>query len=180
MAEQLISKLESSLIDLRTGFDLRTIVFAFQRGGKTYINIAGKLSKPYDGIGKNSIVVSQENHVAYIAIMNGKQFVVLDEFEQREYASVGYPVFSSDSKRLGYIATENKRQFIVLDGRAGKQYDGIGIIAPIFSADSQHVGYGAKLGKKAIVVIDDVENGPYDNIAQGSPIFSPDSKRVAY
>ncbi|MDW8026564.1 MAG: hypothetical protein RMK18_11970, partial [Armatimonadota bacterium] len=60
---------------------------------------------------------------AYEARRGGKEFVVVDGEEGKEYDGIGTLIFSPDSKHLAYGAERGKKQFVVVDGVEGKEYD---------------------------------------------------------
>jgi len=142
--------------------------------------------------------------LAYFNWSWGKQSVVVDGRQGKEYDDIGYGAlsFSPDSKRVAYVAGTAYKRFVVVDGQEGKHYDGIhihyfavpfgntGVPDLIFSPDSKHVAYIAAIGNKSLYmyidgtgekmfsVVDDREGKHYDYVC--STIFSPDSKHLAY
>jgi Tol biopolymer transport system component len=128
----------------------------------------------YDGIG-GLIFSSDARRLAYFAGRGGKQFVVVDGVEGREYGGIcKYSLaFSPDSMRVGYAA------------KCGAKPDGdymqiaANAITEVF--DTQYgATHTAERGVKIRVVIDGVEGNEYEGISEEDIIFSPDSRRVAY
>jgi hypothetical protein len=90
--------------------------------------------------------------VAYAAGVGDKQFVVVDEREEKQYDGITtVPLFSPDSRRVAYVAGVGDKQFVVVNGREEKQYDAILEGTPLFSPDSQRVAYAARLFKRILV-----------------------------
>jgi Tol biopolymer transport system component len=154
---------------------------------------------------RNDFRISPDlKRLAYFNWSWGKQSVVVDGRQGKEYDDIGYGAltFSPDSKRVAYIAGSANKRFVVVDGQEGKHYDGIHIHyftipsgntgAPdlIFSPDSKRVAYIAAIGNKRLYtyidgtgekmfsVVDHKEGKYYDFVC--STIFSPDSKHLAY
>ena len=85
-----------------------------------------------------SLKISPDSRrVAYVVIEKGKQFVVVDGEEGKQYDGIAEetPIFSPDSKRVAYTANVGKKCFVIVDGEEGKQYDVIVKDTLIFSPD---------------------------------------------
>lgn len=114
---------------------------------------------------------------------DGKDYIVIDGFEKKEYESVG-PLtkgggmfeISSDGK-LAFTAMIKGRWFLVINDKVfGKGYDGIDSL--IFSPDGKSIAYVASEAGKGFIVYNGKEGKRYGIVAK--PIFSPDSKNLAY
>ncbi len=111
------------------------------------------LGKIHPGVIPESLAVSPDSkHVAYVARRGGKQLVVVDGVEGKEYDRIGQGtlVFSPDSKRVAYGARRGDKQLVVVDGVEGKEYDGIGQGTLVFSPDSKRVAYGGRAWRQAV------------------------------
>jgi len=130
--------------------------------------------------GGRFIVSPDCTRVAYVVCEKGKEFVVVDGKENKQYDRIGeqYPIFSPDSKRVAYIAQQGKKQFAVVDEKKGKGYDGIWEGSLIFSPDSKQLAYVAQKGDEQFVVVNGKEGKHYE--AVGDIAFSPDSKYLGY
>jgi hypothetical protein len=117
-------------------------------------------------------------HVAYVAGVDEKQFVVVDGKEQKHYDSIGKgmcyhdcylgtPIFSPDSRRLAYAAGEGEKWFAVVDGKEQNPYDDLSALSFTFSPDGRRLAYWAEEGGKWFVVVDGKEGKPYDDLVSG-------------
>jgi len=72
------------------------------------------------------IFSSDRRHMAYVAQVGSKRFVVLDGKKEKSYDGIvaGSLVFSPDSRRVAYWAAVGQTRFVVVDGKEGKSYDG--------------------------------------------------------
>jgi hypothetical protein len=140
------------------------------------------LGKMVEGFIPTSLVVSPDSkRVAYTVSREGKEFVVIDGVEGKEYDKIKQQtlVFSPDSKRIACVAQSGKKWFVVVDDVKGKEYeyDIDGAIG--FSPNSKRVAYVARIiSEWYIVVVDGVEERESEE--HETFCFSPDSKRVAY
>jgi len=143
----------------------------------------------YDGL--DLFCSPDARHAAWIAVKEGKKYIMLDGIAGKTYEDVGKPIFSPDSKRLAYWAKSENKYFFVVDGIEGDKYDAVGNVwgnrhdeehAPlnfVFSPDSMHFAYRAQQDNKSMLVVDGMpETIEYDYVYY--PVFSPDSKRLAY
>ncbi len=140
-----------------------------------------KVDKPKPMKQPGRFIVSPDcTRVAYVICENGKEFVVVDGKENKQYDRIGemYPIFSPDSKRVAYIAQQGEKQLVVVDDEEGKGYDGIWEGSLIFSPDSRHLAYVAQRDNEDFVVLNGREEKHYEAI--GDFAFSPDSKQLAY
>ena len=95
--------------------------------------------------------------------------------EQKEFSSVGQPVFSHDSKRVAYAVDD---KMVVIDGRPVADVKKLGRVdadSIVFSPrDNRFVAYRAP----GVVIIGDHKCKSYDEV--WPPVFSPDGKQVIY
>jgi Tol biopolymer transport system component len=148
-------------------------------GGKQRVSVDGKEHRTFDALGPESLSFSADGqHVAYVARLGNKWFVVLDGKEGKGYDGVTAPIFSPDGKRLAYGAIVNGKWAVVADNRESKGYDNLVPGTLTFSPDSKHFTYGALVGKQSVVVVDGKEGKAYESIA--NVVYSPDSQRYAY
>ena len=155
----------------------------------------GNEQKEYDFVGRSLMISYHDDgkRLIYIAEKLGKQFVVIDEGEQKKYDGVVSISLSSDGKYLAYVVSQGEESFIVLNGKELKHYaikdytDGEhmrrGSILEnslVFSPDSQCFAYGAGDGVYMFMVLDGVEQKKYKSIVENSMAFSPNSQRFGY
>ena len=124
---------------------------------------------------EESFTVSSDiRRVAYVISTDGKQCVVVNGEQGKQYDSIlkGTPIFSPDSKRLAYGARVDAEQFVVVDGEEGKRYDLILDSSLVFSPDSKRLAYIAANQKNVMVVVDGVETKAYGGVFYGTrPVF---------
>jgi len=128
------------------------------------------------------------NHWAYVIKRGGKQIVVLDGVEGKEYDDIPYHQrleFSADGKHFAYVAKRAGKMVVVADGKEGRPYDEIeDLFHPLYSPDGQHLAYIASqtvlgfMPPKMFVVLDGHEQKSYE-LVEGI-FFSPDSRHLAY
>lgn len=134
-----------------------------------------------------SFVISPDkSRVAYGVGRDGKQFIVISDFEgvgagEKEgpaYDSVSNPVFSPDGRKVAYLAEKKGRRFLVIDNK--EQYFPVDnlISPPFFSPDGSRIALVAARNKSLFIMIDGKEGKPYEDI--GPPVFSADSSEIAY
>ena len=147
----------------------------------------------HEAIIQETIIMSQDGrHVAYVAIVGGKNIVVVDGEEGQSYDAIsGVPIFSPNSQRLAYLAVAGTEQMVVVDGIEGTPYEGIGRHAVctlegddqvcseiLFSPDSQHVAYVALDNGSVFTVVDEQPGETYFSIV--GLTYSPDGEKLAY
>ena len=154
----------------------------------------GKEQQRYDLIATKSLTFSLDGeHLAYAAQKGNKQFVVIDEIEQKKYDGVVLITLSPDGKHLAYVASQGGESFVVLNGKELKRYTAIDSVingdtreepflenSLVFSPDSQRFVYGVGDGVYDFLVLDGVEQKRYKSIVENSMTFSPDSQRFGY
>lgn len=128
------------------------------------------------------------NHWACVVKRNGKQFVVLDGVEGKEFDEIPDHqrlAFSADGKHFAYIGRRGDKMLVVRDGKEQKPYDRIEeLFHPIFSPDGNRLAYIATKRvlafppEQSFAVVDGVEQKGYD-LVEGI-FFSPDSRHLAY
>jgi len=162
---------------VRTSRDLKHLACIARRDDDWLVVLDGAMSRPYDGIGANSLVFSPDGkHLAYAAQQGNNWFAVVDGVEEAACEGICDLAFSPDSKRVAYVANHGRDWSLVVDGTAGKKYDGgYGVV---FSPDSRRVAYVATRGHNCVVVADGVEGKEFD--FSSDIVFSPNSKRIAH
>jgi Tol biopolymer transport system component len=123
-------------------------------------------------------------HLAYVAVNNNKQSVVLDDKPGPAYGVIldGTLTFSPDSNHLAYAAqTGPGTCCVILDGRAGPNFRLVVNDPVTFSPDGKRLAYVATNDISKYFAVVDGQAGPqYDQILRHSLAFSPDAKSVAY
>lgn len=129
---------------------------------------------------------TDSRHLAFLAVKDGKQFVVRDGVASPPYDWVvpGSLAGPMDLSRLAYIIQVGNDMAVVVDGKVvGHGYYAIGGDRIHFSADGKHYAYTAHRGTRdqgdAIVVRDGVAGKPYP-AADIQSVFSPDGKHLMY
>ena len=76
--------------------------------------------------------------MAYIAIEDNKQFIIVDGKKEKQYDGIveGSLIFSPDSKRQAYTAEKGNKSFVVVDGKEMQEYDGIAELRKVCSVGS--------------------------------------------
>jgi Tol biopolymer transport system component len=128
------------------------------------------------------------SHCAYVVNHGGKQAVMLDGVEGRQFDEIPdhqQLVFSADGKRFAYIGKRGGKMMTVVDGKEGKAYESIEeLFHPRFSSDGKRFVFIASAPAfgfaptKLFAVVDGLEQKHYDLVEGIS--FSPDSKHVVY
>jgi hypothetical protein len=101
-----------------------------------------KVDKPKPMKQPGRFIVSPDcTRVAYVICENGKEFVVVDGKENKQYDRIGemYPIFSPDSKRVAYIAHKEKNNLSLLMTKrvratmaSGKVHSSLALIVDIW------------------------------------------------
>jgi WD40 repeat protein len=125
------------------GKHIAYVVWEPSREENVYVILDGKEHRRYKGVSwilpiGNLIFSPDSNHLAYIVHdQSEKEFVVLDEKEQRKYDFISELVFSPDSEHLAYIASKEgkMKDIVVLDGEEIVKYQEIFKLA--FVADAK-------------------------------------------
>lgn len=159
--------------------DRQTRVEVFAQERQQFVQVNGRHSRPYAGIGTDSLVFSPDSQrLAYAAERRGAWVLVVDGRASREWDGIGEVVFSPDSERVAYAAESRGRWHVVVDGVVGVPVDGILRESLQFSPDSRRLAYVAQYAGGVHAVIDGVTSARYDGI--GRLTFSPDSRRVGF
>ena len=128
------------------------------------------------------------SHWAFVIKRGGKELVVLDGVEGKEYDEIPDHQrleFSADGKHFAYVAKRGGKMVVVADGKEGKAYDEIEeMFHPIFSPDGKRLAYIVSkpvlgfLPPKIFAVVDGEEQKSYELVEAIQ--FSPDSEHLAY
>ena len=154
-----------------------------RRGDARFVWLDGVKSREYDALLKHPRFSPDGTHVAWVAEVDGRRFVILDGKEGARYDRITddeylrfYPVFSRDSQHLAYYARIGDKWVCVLDGKEGPKYDLVQQVK--FSRDSQHLAYVAGRAGREFVVFDGKEGPPYDEVCIYD--IAADGSRLAY
>ncbi|MCD4782858.1 MAG: hypothetical protein K8T10_03395 [Candidatus Eremiobacteraeota bacterium] len=141
---------------------------------------------PTSWIPESMTISPDGKHWAFVMKKNGKELVVIDGKENKEYELIlkgaeGYIAFSPNSERVIYFAGEDGKQFAVIDGKEGNRYEKAFIEkgSMIFSPDNKKTAYVAGDGDQQFVVLDGKEGERYGGRIT-TITFSPDGKREYY
>jgi hypothetical protein len=96
---------------------------------------------------------------AYAAQNNGKEFVVVDGVEGKQYDRIGTAegynkniAIDETGSKIAYVAERSGKYFVVVNGKEGKEYD---YISNLRILSGQRVNYRAKLGDKELFITDE-------------------------
>jgi hypothetical protein len=91
------------------------------KAGKAYDNILERQA-PYES---GPIFSPDNNHLAYLAVLNKQHHVVVDQTEHAFFGEVDPSriFFSPDSRHVAYTAKQNGKWRLVVDGIASRPYD---------------------------------------------------------
>ena len=85
MSEQLIGQIDPSATIIGSSNDLKIFTMVIQKGNKFYVTIGGRNSGPYDAVLNQNIEFSEDSkHFTYVANLDGKWFVVLDDSNKKD------------------------------------------------------------------------------------------------
>jgi hypothetical protein len=152
----------------------RWFVFENQRPGDPYDEVAGS-SVCFSPTAPGAIA-----HLAYVAVRDGKTFVVLDGRAEPPCDSVDDDrlVFNALGNRLACVVRRSGRASLVLDGKDGTPFDEIS--RPLFSGDGAHVACAARNGVRWFVLLDGQPQPAQGAIVPGTLAMSFDGVRLAY
>jgi hypothetical protein len=165
-----------SLIDLGASPDLDHWFCVTTNAEHGFRLIAdGKVGEWYDEIDPFKVSYSRDGaHLAYVGTRNGRQVMVRDDREEKEYDKVcgdyELPLFSADGRRLGYTAFEADRWVVVCDGKESPAFDQVQ--PPVFSADGRHLVFAGRKGERWSIVLDGVTKAEHDFVESAG--FLPD------
>ncbi len=136
---------------LKISPDGTKIAYWAMRDGKTHMVVNADPGPAWDGSVSYSAVFSPDSatfaytvHASPAGLRRG--FIVVNHQKGPEFDSVGYAVFSPDSRHMAHSATRGGKQFVVIDGRIGPECDSARDLA--FSPDSGRLAYTAFLGRE--------------------------------
>jgi hypothetical protein len=113
-------------------------------------------------------------HWAYVGTRDGRQVLVRDNREEKEYDQVcgeyEQPLFSADGQHLAYTALDADRWVVVRDGKESGVFDQVQ--PPVFSADNRHLVFAGRKGNRWLIMLDGFTKAEYDYIE--SARFLPD------
>ncbi len=135
------------------------LVYPVLQGEKWSMVTDGKPGEGFDGIAKDSIVISPDGaHVGYVGTRRGaaeeKECLVVDSHVGPPLDGVDPPVFSPDGKSVGACERDARGCFVTIDGKQGPHFAGAANLA--FSPDSEHFAYVAQEGSATFMVVDGV------------------------
>lgn len=166
-----------------TSLDLSRFAYFAKNNDKWVCVVDGKRGKEFETGGDAFIYSNDSKRYAYAGIEKNGARMITDETLSPNYASVGEPYFSPDSKHVVYRARkeENGNWFTVLDGKeSSESYGAIGKYA--FSPHSKHLAFPAFVNiNKTVMVVDGHEQCKENNFRiLDDPYFSPDDNHIAY
>lgn len=168
---------------------------AQKSNGKRTVVVDEVEVKEHDGV-VHYIFSPDSKRVAYVAVDNKKQMLVVDGVESKErYDRIHNMTFSPDSSRLAYIGMHNDRDSVRLAGEIYRLKRGDRMITVlmgelqgkgqcdrvyglVFSPDSKRLAYAATRDGRYFAAVDGAEQAEYDQVCV--PIFSPDSRHIVY
>jgi hypothetical protein len=153
------------------------VAYAAKRQGRFVPVIDGKEGKIYDNVRFG--VLSGADHSAFIAEIAGKECLVVDGVEGRQFERIQDVKMSLDGKRTAFRAERSTdRWYMVVDGVPGTIYPEI--TAARFSDDGSRIGYLAGPEGQRVLVVDGREMPTPAGRPVDGPFFSPDGKHLAY
>ncbi|MGE5608514.1 MAG: hypothetical protein ACM359_04625 [Bacillota bacterium] len=155
------------------------IAYAAKRQGRFVPVIDGKEGKIYDNVRFGMLVGA--NHSAFIAEIAGKECLVVDGVEGRQFERIQDVRMSRDGKRVAFRAQRSTdKWYMVVDGVPGTIYSESEISPACFSDDGSRVGYLAGPETRRVLVVDGREMPTVGGRPVDGPFFSPDGKHLAY
>lgn len=149
--------------------------------------VDGREGATYDSIDETTWLLSSDGkHLAYFATKNGKDIVVWDGHESREYEYNHAAIeknqlkLSADGQHLAYVAKLGGRNFVVRDNVEESKFDGDYTNLSL-SADGRHLAYivvNREVGD--FVVVDGTAGRVFNSIRNDPLTFTPDGKILAY
>ncbi len=165
--------------------DSSVCAYVVQDSKGMYPVIGGVEGKAYHEIIKSDLfAIPGGKSFAFFAKnkSGGRNFVVINGEDGKEYDDVGNLVFSPDGKRWAYAVRSGEKMYFLIDNKPTAEYDAVNGASFVWSPDSTRYAFGAVKGKgetaKAVVVIDGKEAVEAANA--GRVFFSPDSQRTAF
>jgi hypothetical protein len=150
--------------------------------GKWYMIIDGHKHGPYEAVGKDMPIFSQNGQrVVWYFKEAGKWFMAVDGKQEGPYDDI-FPstiVLDSTGRRIMYGVKNGNDYYMMVDGQKYGPYEGIGEDLQKFSQDSHHATWGVTESGKWFLIVDGKREGPYDGIAPGIA-FDNTGKRIAY
>ncbi len=114
--------------------------------------------------------------VAWGSRLNSQEFMYVDGKSEAGYESLGFPVFSKDSKRFAYIAMKEGSPLTVIDGMESERYAMASEVE--FTSDGRTSAYYAELSQKQFVVVNGKRQSEFDDVT--TPLMNEDGSIVAY
>ncbi|MGA2499921.1 MAG: hypothetical protein ABSH20_19460 [Tepidisphaeraceae bacterium] len=165
--------------------DSSACAYVVQDSKGMYPVIGGVESKPCFEIVKSDIfAIPGGKGFAWFAKAKagGKNYVVINGEDGKEYDEVGNLVFSPDGKHWAYAVRTGEKMYFLIDSKPTSEYDAVIGASFTWSPDNLHHAFSAIKGKgdgaKAVVVIDGKE--VVEANSAGRVFFSPDSQRTAF
>lgn len=167
--------------------DSSVCAYVVQDAKGMYPVIGGVESKPCFEILKSDIfAIPGGKSFAWFAKARagGKNYVVINGEDGKEFDEVGNLVFSPDGKRWAYAVRSGEKMYFLIDNKPTAEYDMVVNVSFAWSADSLHYAFSAVKGKgegaKVVVVIDGKEQEKIESTSPVRVFFSPDNQRTAF
>jgi len=142
--------------------------------GQEYFSIDDDVS----GLTSGLRFSADSTKLGYVATLNNKKFVVINDDESDGFDNLANFKFSPDGQHTVITGNQGQSSVIILDGKLTKRpFNSMPSIDSVtFSPDGAHCAYicGGTMRDGGAVVVDGKEIG-----LTGLPTFSPDSKHVA-
>ena len=158
--------------------DGKHVAYGLQRDGHWFIVVDGIEHQGAEKVEHFVFSPDGARH-AYVAHRGGKEVLVLDGRDDKEFAEIPGPItFSADGKRLAFVAVKDGKPLVVVDGKESKSHDEI-LGGPVFGPDNKHVAWLARSGEKWRAVIDSTESADTYDGCKGGLVFR-ESNRIAF
>ena len=158
------------------------LTFGAVRNGKWLVVVDGKESKPYDGIGKDSIGFAGGKAVAIVSVAKKWRILEADVELPGDYDQWGTLVISVDGAHYAVATRAGAKWTVVVDGKPRPEtYDQIGLTTVAFSPDGKQLAFAARRAAKWQVFREGVAvGGGYVALGAVPIAFSPDGTHIGF
>jgi hypothetical protein len=155
--------------------DGRHFAYRAERGGKHFVVVDGKESKPYDLV-HTPVFGGDGARVAFEAVRDKQTLFVVDGREFAADDPEGQALFYVGAERAPYVVERDGKRFVLWRDKQSGPFDEVS--GYTLSTSGGRVTFVAKRGGKEFAVVDGKESKPYD--AVGQPDVSPKGGRVMF